>query len=277
MTCGSVVTTDIRLTSDLECSGPGSSSAPTACASTSAATPCPVPATASASTATAASTRVTIRNGTISGFLHGIDLRGDRPRSHRRRSVVTGNGRGINISRSIGMERRPRRRRRQPLRRPVGGVQRADHGPAQRRSPATASAASTSWRRSTATYDRDVVVDNELHGITISQSEGVDDRRAPRPRQRRRRHRPRLLDVRRDARRQPHERQRRRRRRDRRGRLDDPPPHRRLSTPGSGSPPPPARSTAAATGPAATAAATARTSPAAERPTHAPHASADGT
>ena len=47
--------------------------------------------------------RFTIRNGTISGFLHGIDLV-ETDHGRIAQVVVTGNGRGINISRSIGME-----------------------------------------------------------------------------------------------------------------------------------------------------------------------------
>ena len=171
VTCGSVVTTDIRLTADLECPGPGLLIGADGVRIDLGGHTLSGPGDGVGIDGNGGFDRFTIRNGTISGFLHGIDLV-ETDHGRIAQVVVTGNGRGINISRSIGME----------VDRVVIDGNRFD-------GLSVAFSEQTSVRRSAitrngvsginelaslgSTYDRDVVVDNELHGITVSQSEGL--------------------------------------------------------------------------------------------------------
>ncbi len=170
MTCGSVVTTDVRLTADLECPGPGLLIGADGVRIDLGGHTLSGPGDGVGIDGNGGFDRFTVRNGTISGFLHGIDL---VETDHGRivQVVVTGNGRGINISRSIGME----------VDRVVidgnrfDGLSVAFSEQTSVRRPITRNGVSGINELASlgSTYDRDVVVDNELHGITVSQSEGL--------------------------------------------------------------------------------------------------------
>ena len=171
VTCGSVVTSDIRLTADLDCPGPGLVIGADGVRIDLGGHTLSGPGDGVGIDGNGGFDRFTIRNGTISGFLHGIDL---VETDHGRivQVVVTGNGRGINISRSIGME----------VDRVVIDGNRFDglsvafsEHTTVRRSAITGNGVSgiNELASLDSTYDRDVVVDNDLHGITVSQSEGL--------------------------------------------------------------------------------------------------------
>ena len=171
VTCGSVVTTDVRLTADLECPGPGLLIGADGVRIDLGGHTLSGAGDGVGIDGNSGVDRFTIRNGTIRGFLHGIDLVAT---DHARiaQVVVTDNGRGINISRSVGVE-------------VDGVVVDGNHfdGLSVAFSEQTTVRQSTISRNGVSginelasydsTYDRDVVVDNELHGITVSQSEGL--------------------------------------------------------------------------------------------------------
>jgi Right handed beta helix region len=171
VTCGSVVTSDVRLTGDLSCAGPGLVIGAAGVRIDLGGHTLSGPGDGVGIDGNGGFDGLTIRNGTITGFLHGIDLV-ETDRGRIAQVVVTGNGRGINISRSIGME----------VDRVVVDDNRFDglsvafsEQTTVRRSAFTRNGVSgvNELASSDSTYDRDVAVDNELHGITVSQSDGL--------------------------------------------------------------------------------------------------------
>ena len=171
MTCGSVVTRDVRLRADLSCPGPGLVIGAPGVRIDLGGHTLSGPGDGVGIDGNGGFDGVTIRNGTISGFLHGIDLV-ETDHGTIEQVLVTDNGRGINVSRSIGMR----------VERVVVDHNRFDgvsiafsEDTVLRRSVVSRNGVSgvNELASLTTVYDRDVVVDNELHGITISQSDGA--------------------------------------------------------------------------------------------------------
>jgi hypothetical protein len=171
VTCGSVVTRDVRLRADLSCPGPGLLIGAPGVRIDLGGHTLSGPGDGVGIDGNGGFDGVTIRNGTIRGFLHGIDLL-ETDHGRIEGVLVTGNGRGINISRSIGMR----------VDRVIVDDNRFDgisvtfsEDTEVRRSVASRNGVSGVNELASlgSVYDRDVLVDNELHGITISQSDGV--------------------------------------------------------------------------------------------------------
>ena len=171
VTCGSVVTRDVRLTTDLDCAGPGLVIGADGVRIDLGGHTLTGPGEGSGIDNNGRFDGVTIRNGTIRGFLHGIDLL-ETDHGRLTHVVLTGNGVGASIARSVGME----------VDHVIVDANRFDglsltfsEQTTIRRSEFTRNGVSgvNELASRDTVYDRAVAADNALHGITISQTEGI--------------------------------------------------------------------------------------------------------
>lgn len=171
VTCGSVVTRDVRLTTDLDCAGTGLVIGADGVRIDLGGHTLTGPGEGTGIDNDGGFDAVSIRNGTIRGFLHGVVLLGtDHGRVEN--VVFTDNGIGLSISSSLGMG----------VDRVIVDANRFDgmsvtfsEQTTIRRSAFTRNGVSgiNELASRDTTYDRAVAVDNALHGITISQTDGV--------------------------------------------------------------------------------------------------------